>query len=189
MKPEEYKRLQEEGSGLSYNTKWGDQMERAILEYLGDKPKNSKIIDVGCGEGRGLHALRNIGFTQLVGVDISTPKIKIAKESGLEVYELDFHDMGQFHLQEFDYLFCSHAIEHSLNPTKVLLEARRIAKNGLFIAPIDPTPQPPLGQSPHTHNFATEQEWIDLFVTIFPFSYHQPKTRLGKEVWSQFYED
>lgn len=184
-----YKKLQEEGSGWSYDSKWGDQMEAAILNYLSEVPKNSRILDVGCGEGRGLKALRDLGFTNLVGIDISTPKVKKAQSDGLEVYEVDFHDMSGFGDLEFDYLFCSHAIEHSLDPSKVLKEAKRISKNCLFIAPIDPKKQPPLGQSPHTHNFYSDEQWMALFNSVFSNNYsHVPIHRIGQEVWSYYYD-
>lgn len=184
----EYKKLQEDGSGWSYGTSWGDQMEEAILEYFSDKPKDSRILDVGCGEGRGLQALKDRGFTNLVGIDISTPKVEKARSTGLEVYEVDFHDMGGFGDFEFDYLFCSHAIEHSLEPIKVLREARRISKCGLFITPIDSKQQPPLGQSPHTHNFSSVEMWENLFGQVFKNYSYKYIRRLGDEVWS-YYND
>lgn len=187
-----YKKLQEEGSGWSYGSACGDQMEQAILSYLSDKPKDAKIIDVGCGEGRGLRALRDLGFTNLVGIDLSTPKINKAKACDLEVYEVDFHDMSRFSDREFDYLFCSHAIEHSIEPEKVLKESLRISKNGLFIVPIDSKDQPPLGQSLHTHNFYSDEQWIELWSSVFTFddieSYHSPTSRISREIWSYYYE-
>jgi ubiquinone/menaquinone biosynthesis C-methylase UbiE len=181
-----YKKLQEEGSSWSFNNDWGDQMEKAILAYLSEVPKESHILDLGCGEGRGLLALKNLGFTNLVGFDISGPKIEKAKSYGLEAYEGDFHDMTNFRDGQFDYLFCSHAIEHSLDPTQVLREARRISKNGLFIAPIDSKEQPPLGQSPHTHNFYNQDQWITLFNSVFTNFSHVPINRIGQEVWSYY---
>lgn len=188
-----YKKLQEEGSGLSFGTRWGDQMEAAILDYLGDINqigKDSKIIDVGCGEGRGLLALKKLGYEDLTGVDISTPKIELARNSGLRVFEMDFHDLSGFKDKEFDYLFCSHAIEHSLDPIKVLKEMFRIASNGLIIVPIDEKEQPPLGESPHTHNFATKEDWFKVWDLAFTGDRdeHFIEKRLGTECWSYFYD-
>ncbi len=49
---EEYKKLQIEGSDWSYGSRWGDQMEEAIIKFgqsIADK--NSRLLDIGCGEG------------------------------------------------------------------------------------------------------------------------------------------
>lgn len=182
---QEYKKLQEEGSDWSFGSKWGDQMEEAILEYFAYKSIDSLIIDVGCGEGRGLLALQKLGFTNLKGVDISTPKVlRATKEYGLDVYECDFHDLSMFADGQFDYLFCSHAIEHSLVPELVIKEFLRISAAGLVIVPIDPSKQPPLGKSPHTHNFSTVKQWTDLWDSVV--CEHVEKKRLGMEVWTYY---
>lgn len=191
MEFSKYKHLQEtQGGASSFGSAWGDQMEVAILDYFSDKPKNSKIIDIGCGDGRGLLALRNIGFTNLTGVELSETRAKGARDLGFNIFEIDFHNMAIFKDSEFDYLFCSHAIEHSLNPKIVLYECFRIAKNGLFICPIDNKPQPPIGESPHTSNFANENDWYNVWSTMIASkkSRHETKNRLGKEIWSYFYE-
>lgn len=185
-----YKKLQEDGSSWSFENDWGDQMEAAITSYLKDVPKNSNILDLGCGEGRGLLALREFGFNNLFGLDISMPKVQKAQSAGLNVKEGDFHSLGELFTRSFDYIFCSHAIEHSLSPELVIADCLRISKNGLFITPIDGKEQPPLGESPHTHNFYNDEHWIDLFDSVaisFKVNYtHVPKMRIGREIWTQW---
>lgn len=187
---EEYRKLQINGSGLSFGSKWGDQMEEAILSYLKDVPKSSRIIDIGCGEGRGLIALKNLGFNRLDGIDISNEKIKMVCSHSINGKVIDFHDLTMYQTQSFDYLFCSHAIEHSIYPHLVIKECLRIAKNGLFIVPIDDKPQPELGSSPHTSNFSTEEQWTRLFDQYCDRNHkHESKERLGKEIWTTWYEN
>lgn len=185
-----YKKLQEEGSSWSFGNDWGDQMEAAITSYLKDAPKNSTILDLGCGEGRGLLALKDLGFTNLFGLDISTPKVLKAQSVGLNVEEGDFNSLDAFKDKSFDYLFCSHAIEHSLNPVQVINQCLKISKNGLFITPIDGKEQPPLGESPHTFNFYNDEHWINLFESVaigHKVKYtHTPKMRIGREIWTQW---
>jgi ubiquinone/menaquinone biosynthesis C-methylase UbiE len=45
----------------------------ARLKELGAEqwPKNSAIVELFCGRGNGLHALRQLGFSQIEGVDLS----------------------------------------------------------------------------------------------------------------------
>ena len=190
MESSAYKKLQEEGSSWSFGNDWGDQMEAAITSYLKDAPKNSTILDLGCGEGRGLLALKDLGFTNLFGLDISTPKVLKAQSVGLNVEEGDFHLLGELFTRSFDYIFCSHAIEHSLTPELVIADCLRISKNGLFITPIDGKEQPPLGESPHTHNFYNDEQWTTLFNRIasnYDVKYtHTPKMRIGREIWTQW---
>lgn len=183
-----YKKLQEDGSSWSFGNAWGDQMEEAILLYLKDVPKNSMILDLGCGEGRGLLALKALGFTNLFGLDISTPKVEKAQEAGLDVKLGDFNKLSYPIDNIFDYLFCSHAIEHSLEPDVVIKNSVRIARNGLFITPIDDKDQPPLGKSPHTYNFYNNAQWVKLFEencgdVSYSFEF---KKRIGDEVWTRW---
>ena len=185
MEYNEYVQLQLSGSGFSFGSKWGDQMEEAILLYLQNADKSSKILDIGCGEGRGLLALRNIGFTNLCGIDISPEKIARLKSHNIEGYVLDFHNLDQIEAESYDYIFCSHAIEHSLKPDVVIANCLRISNKGLFIVPIDDSPQPEIGKSPHTHNFSTILSWTNLFDSICKCTRnHEVKERLGQEVWT-----
>lgn len=191
MNFEQYKKLQEEHNDWSYNSAWGDQMVEAITEYFKDKPRHVKILDLGCGEGRGVKTLLDMGFTHVLGVDIASNKVKKANENGLPVAEFDFHNLNaNFANDEFDYIFCSHAIEHALDPEKVISHAMRISCNGLFICPIDSSAQPEYGTSPHTHNFSSEDQWISLFnkcaTTMVVSTNHITKHRLGHEVWSYY---
>ena len=43
------------------------------LRWLGahDWPKDSQIVEIFCGRGNGIHALEQLGFTRLEGVDLS----------------------------------------------------------------------------------------------------------------------
>lgn len=189
MQYDQYVKLQEEHNDWSHNSKWGDQMVEAITEYFKDKPKIASIIDLGCGEGRGIETLLNMGFNYLYGMDIAKNKVEKGFSNNLPIYQGDFHDLSRFENKEFDYLFCSHAIEHALDSGKVIKGALRIAKNGLFITPIDSSSQPEYGTSPHTSNFDSEERWKDLFDSLCTTRHeYVSKTRLGHEVWTYWYE-
>lgn len=57
----------------------GDLARRAKLQFfLGQLPKDARILEVGCADGWfGEYAVRH-GWTHLVGVDIVRPKAELA---------------------------------------------------------------------------------------------------------------
>lgn len=160
-------------------------MVDAIIEIFADKSEGSKVLDAGCGEGRGVETLNYLGLDGY-GLDLSQPKITVGSEKGLKIYFGDFHNMNMFSNKQFDYSFCSHALEHSLDPSEVVRELLRVSKEVYLIVPIDDAEQPPLGESPHTHNFYTNEQWLD-FVKQFEQDTtsitNSFRTRLGNEVW------
>jgi ubiquinone/menaquinone biosynthesis C-methylase UbiE len=92
---EEYRQLQIDGSDWSYNSGWGDQMAESIRQIFKDVPRNYNILDVGCGEGRGLKTLVEMGFDsqKLVGVDLSVEKLNAARSRKFLCLEEDFHEL------------------------------------------------------------------------------------------------
>ncbi|MBK9271797.1 MAG: class I SAM-dependent methyltransferase [Saprospiraceae bacterium] len=61
--------------------KWRFQQE--LIPLLKDFPKESRILDLGCGSGSLLKALMENGFHQIKGVDLSPEQIEVAKSMGV----------------------------------------------------------------------------------------------------------
>lgn len=83
-------RFQQQGSAVSAEEvgAWG----RAYGYYLrGWLPaaRESAVLEVGCGRGRFLAAMRAAGYTNVRGVDVSGEQIALARSSGLEVVQGD----------------------------------------------------------------------------------------------------
>lgn len=138
----EYIDLQVSGSDWSYGSAWGDQMEESIKQIFGPKDRSSVILDVGCGEGRGLNALYEMGFSKhsLFGIDISIEKLKAASNRGYLVINNDFHDLSLIPPKYFDYVYCSHTLEHSYDLNMALQSIIRVCSNTFyFIVPIGET--------------------------------------------------
>lgn len=134
---ESYRQLQIEGSDWSYGSKWGDLMEEAILEMTAHLNKDASLLDIGCGEGRGLDALKLAGFTNLFGCDISPEKINRAREKGFTIYEEDFHTTPSIGDKSIDYVFSSHTLEHAYDLELAFKNIGRITKSELmFVIPI-----------------------------------------------------
>jgi SAM-dependent methyltransferase len=86
---------------------------------------DDKVLDVGCGSGINLLALRNCGFTNLLGVDPFISQ-SIAYDGGVRVNKWRLQDVeGKFSLITFHHVF-----EHLDNPLEVLEQARRLLLPG-----------------------------------------------------------
>ena len=111
MYSEQYLQLQIEGSGWSFGSDWGDLMESAVAEWFAPAipSKDMAVLDFGCGEGRGVLALNNLGFKNVVGLDLNKEKTDKGKSKGLNLICGNFNDVKGM---QFDYIFTSHTLEH-----------------------------------------------------------------------------
>jgi ubiquinone/menaquinone biosynthesis C-methylase UbiE len=184
---EDYIKLQVEGSDWSYGSRWGDQMEQAITEWFAkDLPKDAAILDIGCGEGRGLDALKKLEFTNLYGIDLSEEKLAAARLRGWQtVFNQDFHNLKDFQF-EFDYAFCSHTLEHAYDIKVALNSIELVVKKSLyFIVPVGETREEVIKYNPsHTSPFKDMDE-IDKLLTDMGYkNFHLfEQARMCKEVW------
>ena len=71
--------------------------------------KDAAILDVGCGNGTNMTILKNQGYNNITGCDISHEMISICRHKNLQTIELE--DLTQGH-QTYDVLLVSHVIEH-----------------------------------------------------------------------------
>jgi release factor glutamine methyltransferase len=62
-------------------------MQKALKKYI--KNKNIKILEIGCGSGIQLMTLDNLGFTNIIGVDINSQAVKHCKSLGLNCVKSD----------------------------------------------------------------------------------------------------
>jgi SAM-dependent methyltransferase len=96
-------------------------------------PKNAKILDLGCGPGYFLDAMKEREYTNVVGVTLSPGDIKICEDKGhkIEKYDLSFIPQKDGYYDEsVDFIFLRHALEHSPYPIFSLMEYNRILKQG-----------------------------------------------------------
>jgi ubiquinone/menaquinone biosynthesis C-methylase UbiE len=94
---------------LEYGFTKGTVQEVDFLVELMDIPKNSRILDIGCGPGRHSLELARRGYTS-VGVDISSEFIKYANKIATEeklMAEFLVADARELNFnQEFDGAIC-----------------------------------------------------------------------------------
>lgn len=107
----------------------------AVDRLFRDVPPESRVLDVGCGDGLGLERLERKGFGALTGLDLSVEKLARASTRTLaRLVRADAHALP-FSDGEFDVVYASHSLEHCHTPEQALAEFRRVLVPGgrLFI--------------------------------------------------------
>jgi len=74
--------------------------------------KNAKCLDVGCGAGHLLMALRAAGYWDLQGVDVSPGAVPIARSKRFEVVHADLREFLRATGQVWDVITAFDVIEH-----------------------------------------------------------------------------
>jgi len=72
---------------------------------------DSKILDVGCGNGFLITEMQQYGFSNLYGIDLFTQNN--VREDVLKIYQMDIHT---FEENDFDFIMYNHSFEHIENP-------------------------------------------------------------------------
>lgn len=114
---------------------WKEGQKRFIhMNILNSFPQNTRILDVCCGDGVGLNVFKESGYENVTGIDFEETKVLKAKETGYNVFRLDFHDLSPLESNSFDLVYSSHSLEHAYNPALVLSHFHRILDhNGKLI--------------------------------------------------------
>ena len=99
-------------------------------------PKNSEVLDLGCGDGSLLASLKNKLNVSGYGVDISEKKIKLSLSKGLNVIEQDIDEgLDNFKDASFDIVIMSQSIQALKKPENALKEIVRIGKECIVSIP------------------------------------------------------
>jgi 2-polyprenyl-3-methyl-5-hydroxy-6-metoxy-1,4-benzoquinol methylase len=96
---------------------------------------DSSVLDVGCSTGMFLRVLKDSGYTNLVGVDVSIEQVTHCRE----VNEIDaYRDLSQVPENRlFDLVSLYAVLEHVPNPDHVMKQAvERIAPGGKLIVDV-----------------------------------------------------
>jgi ubiquinone/menaquinone biosynthesis C-methylase UbiE len=106
---------------------WAWERRRALL--LAEARAGERVLDLGCGAGRFVAALRDAGADP-VGVDLADGAIERARRN---VPGADFRPMTDtipLEDSSIDLVWCSEVLEHVPDTARVLSEVRRVLKTG-----------------------------------------------------------
>lgn len=86
------------------------------------------VLDVGCGAGLVLEALRSPG-TRLCGVEMSAAAARSLEERGIEGRSVDLEtERLPYADGEFDAVLCYDVLEHVFSPGRLVAEIRRVVR-------------------------------------------------------------
>ncbi len=94
------------------------------------------VLEVGCGQGRNLIYLANLGL-KVVGVDINEDCVRKVASATITALQADASNLP-FQDNSFDHILCTEVLEHLADPDTCLSECYRVLKgNGtaLFTCP------------------------------------------------------
>ena len=105
-----------------------DRYVYAQLRAFGrmDVSKKARILDVGCGSGRFLADLRELGYENVLGVDRFIPQ-SIDLGAGVRVVKGVVEDLAE---ADWDVVMFHHSFEHMPNPAGVLQRAVNLLAPG-----------------------------------------------------------
>jgi methionine biosynthesis protein MetW len=97
---------------------------------------NSRVIDVGCGDGVLMDFLKKNKNVDVRGLEISKEKVQKCISKGLTVIEGNAEsDLQQFPDHSFDYAILSQTLQAFLNPEIVINELLRVGKKAIVTIP------------------------------------------------------
>ena len=98
--------------------------------------KNSRVLDVGCGDGELMSFILNNISQDIRGIEISKTNVQKCISKGLTVIEGDAEkDLFQFPDSSFDFVILSQTLQAFLNPERVLDELLRVGKKAIVTIP------------------------------------------------------
>ena len=110
------------------------KQEFKVISELIDK--NSKVLDVGCGNGDLIKYLQEKTTTNVRGLEISKSSVQNCLSKGLTVIEGNAeNDLYQFPKQSFDFVILSQTLQAFLNPEQVINELLRVGKKAIVSIP------------------------------------------------------
>ena len=118
------------GSALSRAARW-----RAGCDLLPRFVPEGRLLELGCGTGESLNKLRDLGWRNLYGVEISDSAARIARRSGFTVETASIETaLDRYPDGWFDAIVAEMVLEHLIDPFAVVQTiARKLKPGGEFL--------------------------------------------------------
>jgi len=97
---------------------------------------NTKVLDVGCGDGTLMKFLKNEKNVDTRGLEISKENVQNCISKGLSIIEGNAEkDLHQFPNLSFDYVVLSQTLQAFYDPEKVIDDLLRVSKKAIVTIP------------------------------------------------------
>ena len=98
--------------------------------------KNTRVLDVGCGDGTLMEYLKDSRKIDIRGIEISKNNVQKCLSKGLTVIEGDAEkNLMQFPDSSFDFVILSQTLQAFLTPEIVIKELLRVGKKAVVTIP------------------------------------------------------
>lgn len=107
--------------------------DELIMQHI---HRGSRVIDLGCGDGRLMQRLHQELGCDVMGVEVEHSNIVSVIQRGLPAIEADLND-GLLDIPDgsFDYAVLSQTLQQVRNPKRLLVEMLRVARRALVVVP------------------------------------------------------
>lgn len=124
------------------------------------------VIDIGCGPGLFAQAMVTMGFSNVTGVTLSQEDVDACQALGLKAVHANMTDLP-WKDNTVDFIWCRHAIEHSVYPLFTLYEFHRVLRAGGGIFVEVPAPDNERAYmheyNPNHYSIMGQRMWMALF--------------------------
>jgi SAM-dependent methyltransferase len=94
----------------------------AFVDYVSDLPTDLRVLDAGCGNGFFMQLLRDLGFHDVRGIDLSEPWLEECRNKNLVVERRAIEEVAGE--PRYDLILLMDVIEHLTSPLDVLRSLR-----------------------------------------------------------------
>jgi len=100
----------------------------AFVDYVSKLPPDLRVLDAGCGNGFFMQLLRDLGFRDLHGIDLSEPWLDECRRKNLQVERRAIEDIDPD--GEYDLVLAMDVLEHLAAPEEALERLRGCLADG-----------------------------------------------------------
>jgi len=138
-----------------------DEITLASIDKYVAKHQFKKILDIGCGTGFAMKKFKDMGIS-VTGITLDETELKLHRENGFDVHLMDMSFL-EFEDNSFDFIWCRHALEHSIMPYVTLREMHRVLDKDGYVYVEVPSPIPNHVANPNHYSMFDDLGWQELF--------------------------